>query len=462
MSQPTRDCVFISHATPEDNRFVSWLGAKLSGLGYEVWADIFRLRGGADWSRELEQALRTRAVKMLLVCTPSGLEKPGVRAEIEMATVLAKQLGDAQFIIPLRLEPYEPTFRIANFQYIDFTRSWAAGLGELSALLSELRVPTTGEAVPAQTWLEEHARGSTRLVPKTEPLMANWLKLRSSPKYIRFYDTPGGIPLDDFQSRAAHKWPVVPFRSGVLAFSAPHLRGAEAPVTYSIEAPGVETSEFISLGWPELGVRPDEAKRAITDLASQAFDAACQAKGLRGDVGANGRVSWWGDIKTAPLTRVSFDWGYRRGSRQIVGQSKGIHWHLGMQAQMRTWPVEHLRLRPRIVFTPNGMDPAEDKAQAHSLRRKVTKSWRNAKWRDMLCAYLWWFTGGKAELGLAVGEGQYLVFSVPPMQFSAPVRVASGFDAQEESESDNESDDQDAVGEEDRWEDEGHDEGAEE
>lgn len=462
MSHIARDCVFISHATPEDNRFVSWLGAKLSGLGYEVWADIFRLRGGADWSRDLELALRTKARKMLLVCTPSGLEKPGVRAEIEMATLLAKQLGDTQFIIPLRLEPYEPTFRIANFQYIDFTRGWAAGLAELSTLLAELNVPATGGTVPAQTWLEEHARGSTRLVAKTEPLMANWLKLRNSPRHIRFYDTPGGIPLDVFQSRTAHKWPIVPFRSGVLGFSAPHLRDAESPVDYNIEPPRVETSDFMSSGWPELGVRPDEAKRAITDLASQAFDAACRARSLRGDAGANGRVSWWGDIKTVPLTRVAFDWGYRRGSRQIVGQSRGIHWHLGIQAQMRTWPVEHLRLRPRIVFTANGMDPVEDKAQAHTLRRKVTKSWRNAKWRDMLCAYLWWFTGGQAELSLAVGERQYLIFSVPPMQFSAPVRVTSGFDAQEENESDNEADDQDVIGDEDQWEGEGQDEGGEE
>jgi hypothetical protein len=108
------------------------------------------------------------------------------------------------------------------------------------------------------------------------------------------------------------------------------------------------------------------------------------------------------------------------------------------------------------------MDPVEDKAQAHSLRRKVTKFWRNAKWRDMLCAYLWWFTGGKAELSLAVGEGRHLKFSVPPMQFSAPVRVASGFDAQEESESDNDSEDQEFLGDEERWEDDAQDEGGEE
>jgi hypothetical protein len=41
-----RDVVFISHATPDDNEFVRWLGTRLTGYGYKVWADIFDLAGG--------------------------------------------------------------------------------------------------------------------------------------------------------------------------------------------------------------------------------------------------------------------------------------------------------------------------------------------------------------------------------------------------------------------------------
>ena len=40
--------MFISHAAPEDNAFTLWLGAKLAAMGYEVWADVLRLRGGDD------------------------------------------------------------------------------------------------------------------------------------------------------------------------------------------------------------------------------------------------------------------------------------------------------------------------------------------------------------------------------------------------------------------------------
>lgn len=86
-----RKAIFISHATPEDNHFVRWLGAKLTAMGYEVWADVMRLHGGVDWARELEGALRKRAAKMLLVCTPTGLEKQGVRNEIQIGSDLGNR-----------------------------------------------------------------------------------------------------------------------------------------------------------------------------------------------------------------------------------------------------------------------------------------------------------------------------------------------------------------------------------
>jgi hypothetical protein len=65
-----REAIFISHAAPEDNAFTIWRGAKLAAMGYEVWADVLKLKGGGDWQRKLETALRHRACKTLLVATP--------------------------------------------------------------------------------------------------------------------------------------------------------------------------------------------------------------------------------------------------------------------------------------------------------------------------------------------------------------------------------------------------------
>ena len=63
MGDAAREALFISHANPEDNAFTLWLGAKLSALGYEVFADVLRLRGGDDWERILQEAIRAKAEK---------------------------------------------------------------------------------------------------------------------------------------------------------------------------------------------------------------------------------------------------------------------------------------------------------------------------------------------------------------------------------------------------------------
>ena len=69
-----RRAIFISHANPEDNAFTIWLGAKLSVAGYEVWADVLRLRGGFDWQRILEDAIRNRVFKVLLVANEYSVQ----------------------------------------------------------------------------------------------------------------------------------------------------------------------------------------------------------------------------------------------------------------------------------------------------------------------------------------------------------------------------------------------------
>jgi TIR domain len=101
VSAQARQALFISHASPEDNAFTLWLGAKLTALGYEVFADILRLKGGDDWERILETAIRAKAAKFLLVATPHGVRKQGVRNEIAIATETARRIKDDAFIVPL-------------------------------------------------------------------------------------------------------------------------------------------------------------------------------------------------------------------------------------------------------------------------------------------------------------------------------------------------------------------------
>ena len=116
MTEAGRDAIFISHANPEDNAFTVWLNARLTAAGFQVWADVLRLGGGQDWQRRLEGCLRNKAVKVLLVGTAEGINKQGVRNEIQIAHSVGRRIGDPDFVIPLRLTDFDALFLIAHAQ----------------------------------------------------------------------------------------------------------------------------------------------------------------------------------------------------------------------------------------------------------------------------------------------------------------------------------------------------------
>ena len=92
----TRDTIFISHATPDDNDFVRWLGNRLAGHGYRVWADLFELKGGTPFWTTIEDAIRTRAIKVVFVVSHKSVDpnRSGVRNELSVADTIKKQIPD--------------------------------------------------------------------------------------------------------------------------------------------------------------------------------------------------------------------------------------------------------------------------------------------------------------------------------------------------------------------------------
>ncbi|MCC6611668.1 MAG: toll/interleukin-1 receptor domain-containing protein [Burkholderiales bacterium] len=440
-----REALFISHANPEDNAFALWLGAKLAAMGYEVWADVMRLHGGADWSRDLERALREQAIKLLAVCTPTAVEKDGVRNEIEIASQLAKQLNDPEFIIPLRLKAYESPFRIARTQYVDFSDSWAAGLAEVVDLLSTTyKIPKKpGRSVGP--WLASLSRGATRLIQRRERLTSNWLRLQTLPSTLHYCEPPSGFPLSRFQERTLHRWPIVPFGAGVLTFAAPEagVLGPDMPARSVVELP---VREFLKDGWIRLGIQGYEARRHFADLGNQAFEAFLHKRGLIAFEGSNGRRAWWGDVRTVPLAQVHFNWQHQKGRRQIVGKSdkRDVFWHYAVMGNVRTAPVRHMRISARLIFSENGMDAIGDSKRMHRLRRSFARGWRNARWRDMLLAFLWWLAEADAQIALPVSAKQKLVWAVPPLSFASAVSVVhAGEEPPDEDDPDIEVDDWD-------------------
>jgi hypothetical protein len=448
MGDATRAALFISHASPEDNAFTLWLGAKLTALGYSVFADVLRLRGGDDWERALEEAIRNKAAKVLLVATPHGVQKQGVRNEITIATQTAKKIGDTAFVVPLRLAPFEPQLQIAHAQYLDFSKSWAAGLADLLALVDEFGIRRTGGGDHAELWQSIQLKDARTVGPGPERLVSNWLAIESVPDRLRFCDFKGGISLGAAQKAIKESpVPVAAFNRGFLSFAPIHQLqeyfGPNLPLEVVAER---VTDDFLDSGWPDLHILSRDARPKFTDLARQAMDAFFLAKGLHSFELASGRLAWWPTAAQATLKRRSFGWsGGPSGSRQIVGRSakRGFHWHYGVSCWARTAPVWHMRIAGRVIFTTDGRELIGDARRLHKMRRSFCRAWRNDKWRDLLLAFWFWIADGAAFVDVPLGEGEPLRLRLPPMSFDAPFGIDVPDDA---GESDDEEDDPESVG----------------
>ncbi|WP_292502155.1 toll/interleukin-1 receptor domain-containing protein [Mesorhizobium sp.] len=420
-----RESIFISHATPEDNAFTLWLGNRLDAMGYDVWADIFRLKGGDNWEVILEHAIRNLAAKVLVVSNPISVAKQGVRNEISIALATGKGIKDDSFVIPLRTAEYESSYQIVHAQRVDFGGGWAQGLRDLLETLDAAGIPRRGVSERSQIWREISQRDGRSVVETSERLVSNWLRVKALPRDLRIYDFAGGISIGA-KDRAIESCslPLVPRGRGFLSFASPPALHEHFGDDLPISITGiVETEEFLTRGAPGYRIDVSDARRHLVDLMRKGFDRRLEHARLRSTEMANGRYLWWPERDTVGLEKKAFAWNDGpSGRRQLVGQSKArnVFWHYGLSTWPATTPFIHFRLSGHVIFTVDGRSTVGDASRMHKMRRTMCKSWRNDRWRDLMLAYLAWVAGDAPELSIDMGGDAVIKLELPPVQFDVP------------------------------------------
>jgi hypothetical protein len=438
-----RGSLFISHASPEDNAFVLWLGGRLSLAGYDVWADLLTLQGGDDWARKLEHALRHKARKLLLVATSKGVEKQGVRNEIQIATETAKKLADTSFIVPLRLENFESPFLTAHIQWIDFKNRWGEGLAELLELLDSTKAldKTVGPHSESLTrWAEAQRARQTNLLHEPEAIVSNWLPIRQLPATIRRYAFTGAI--SDQQVAAALASSSVPlfrFGLGFFGFAPPQdyaLIGQHGASPRLMQE--IPLDDFREGGTSSLSIKRREANNALSNLIRSHIEQMLQSRGLFAYPYSNRTSGFWVHSKLIPK-RISFDWGDGwKSSRALNGEvsrgkdkdgkAKKLQWHYGVTPFVRIDPEALIQLMPRLIFTEDGQSPLSSPSRMHSLRRSIPKGWRNDRWRDLMLAFLSWLSNGEETFTVPAGTDRTIQLAAFPITMTAPVSIRSESD----------------------------------
>jgi len=87
-----RETISLLKATPIDDEFALWLGPKLKAQGYRVFADILTLQPGDKLRRQINQALKYRAEKVLLVWRDATLADQNVKDDLDIALEVAKEI----------------------------------------------------------------------------------------------------------------------------------------------------------------------------------------------------------------------------------------------------------------------------------------------------------------------------------------------------------------------------------
>lgn len=443
----TRDVVFISKATPGDDEFVLWLAPRLEAAGYTVFADILTLEPGDRWRREITGTLQSKAVKMLLCCRDTTLNKIGVQEEVGIASDLVKELKDPRFIIPLRLEPYKKLFGIGELQWTDFLGSWAGGLHDLLDALEKQDVPCApGGAAINPNWENYRKRLAIRVERAPEVLTSNWLRVASLPDVIHYYHPPGPINLD-LMERACREsaTPAEVYQRGFFSFASPdEIERDFADVAIFEIHSDHQLMDLLESGSQSPNIEPREAKNIVSSMFRRAWENFCRSKGLYEHLFSSQTAFHIGEAQMPLGRRVSWGRQGQRRSSMLRNGAGGKVWQYGTSAMPFFWPFPHFKLKARVLFAELG---ASNRAGAvigdagiqHRLRRTICKGWRNKAWHGRLMAFLEVLSCDSPNITVPLSGACAITFDARPMPFTSPVTTAlpdaMGDDAEESDDS---------------------------
>lgn len=125
---------FISYSRANSD-FATRLTEDLKAAGHDIWFDQFNIPTGSRWDDEIEKALRSCAV-FLLILSPASMQSQNVKDEVGYAIDAGKH------ILPVMIEPCDIPFRLRRFQFVNFIdRSYEESLAEIGDLLVQAEKP---------------------------------------------------------------------------------------------------------------------------------------------------------------------------------------------------------------------------------------------------------------------------------------------------------------------------------
>lgn len=397
-SRTDRELVFVSHANPEDNEVAMWFSSRLAASGYQVWSDVTRLIGGELFWDTIEDAIRDKAAKVVVLLSRDGHQKPGLLDEVNLAITTERSEKLSRFVIPILVDdlPFSAVrANLARRNIIDGHANLAGALSKLLSILKEDKVPAANANASSELFV-----GQPRPKLETEEwkvLVENKLSILGWPRVIRKFRA---------SSSTALPFPAHPVKNGVVtfedwdaveaAFGAPPVKAGEA--AFDLQ----ESSGALALVFSDRS----ETQKAVSSIIRQAWDKKCQDRGFTRFQLANNSSCWFLSDGFQKANRVRYlDSSRTERQKILVGHSprRRVFWHFALEARPSVTDAS-IRIVPHVVFSEDGKTPLSSHDRQLSLRRGFCRNWWNARWRDLLGASLSYLAEGAGTLALPVSR----------------------------------------------------------
>ncbi len=432
--------IFISHANePTDNEFTRWLALRLAGLGYPVWCDMTKLLGGEKSWDDIEEAIRQKTEKVVVVLSRNSNDRESVLKEVTLAARVGKTKGD--FLIPVRIDDLpndEVTIELARLNSIDFKAGWASGFAQLIAKLEKDGVAKNAAVFNANavaTWWKEHQRQVGEVNSTEEVCASNWFAISDLPEQIFVHSL----------AKVQHSHDPI-----ITDLRIPHF--CEKRRIFTFEGPEHLTERLRRIGMEVLESRPcshaafwrhgdrsqrlskNDARNIITSLLQQGITQRLESAGLKQYLLSGEKACYWFPPGFTEGDKVwfdspDFDVSGRKRNRMLVGrqfkQNRELarrRWHFAIQPKLIRWPTLSFAIQSHVVFTDATGDLLSKEKQ-HSARRSACRSWHNDKWLNMMLAAMAYlkYEVGSSVIRVPCGQDVHFNVSTLPITFRSPI-----------------------------------------
>lgn len=409
-----RDTIFISHATPEDNDFSIWLANRLQLLGYKVWLDKNGLLGGEKFWEEIDQVIRNKAIKILMVYSKNicqrdefgniieGKLKDGISKEISLSESIGKTQSLNDFIILMNIDgaKYNLFIGADRLNQIPFYDNWADGFKQLEKKLRHDEVlKEDSNITDFGNWYENQFILPNSVHEKKELYYTNWWSIDNLPKsfFVYHFDNKSQA---DIISKQWYDFPKKGVSNNIFTFEKKNSflvqRDEDEIEIIPKKIYEVFISDIYNRNISEEFPNQRDCENYLKQLLSRIFHELMKKRGLDWYEMSSKKNAYFHNLKSLPTQKVKYQLknSSKPKTKNLIGKYKSFgKWHFAITARPILFPVLCFNLKSHITFTSNGFKVWEkgnkvDTEKLHSHRRAKGKRMFNEEWRDIFLAFI--------------------------------------------------------------------------